>query len=179
MLVAPVQPWDALICLRLPYVSACYSIVGRNTSADVSADPLPPGPNYPCCLWVSIRQICWGSEQIKGPVSFLRRHLRLGETDVLVLWLGRLSFLRGLSQGMFIALSSCTTLQRRLHFVMAGWFPEVRLIKTAIEELLGAMHRTFIHFLDMKTGVVRCCWAAANLFLSLVINPSKPLACRR
>ena len=57
--------------------------------------------------------------------NFLRRHLRLAEKDVLVLWLGRLSFFeKAYPQGMFIALQKAAQrCGRRLHFVMAGWFP--------------------------------------------------------
>ena len=43
----------------------------------------------------------------------------------LVLWLGRLSFFeKAYPQGMFIALQKAAQrCGRRLHFVMAGWFP--------------------------------------------------------
>ena len=109
--------------------------------------------------------------------DFLRRHLRIDEQDVLVLWLGRLSFFeKSYPQSMFIALQKAMqSCGRRLHFVMAGWFPGGESDHSRYKE---AAHfhapNVPVHFLDGKNPeVVRCCWAAADLFLSLVDNPQE------
>ena len=109
--------------------------------------------------------------------NFLRRHLRLAEKDVLVLWLGRLSFFeKAYPQGMFIALQKAAQrCGRRLHFVMAGWFPGGESDHSRYQEV-ARFHAPDVpvHFLDGKNPeVVRCCWAAADLFLSLVDNPQE------
>ena len=109
--------------------------------------------------------------------DFLRRHLRLAEKDVLVLWLGRLSFFeKAYPQGMFIALQKAAQrCGRRLHFVMAGWFPGGESDHSRYQEV-ARFHAPDVpvHFLDGKNPeVVRCCWAAADLFLSLVDNPQE------
>ena len=108
--------------------------------------------------------------------NFLRRHLRLAEHDVLVLWLGRLSFFeKAYPQGMFIALQKAAQrCGRRLHFVMAGWFPGGETDHSLYQEAAQCYAPDVpVHFLDGKNPeVVRCCWAAADLFLSLVDNPS-------
>ena len=109
--------------------------------------------------------------------DFLRRHLRLAEHDVLVLWLGRLSFFeKAYPQGMFIALQKAAhRCGRRLHFVMAGWFPGGESDHSKYQEAaLFHAPDVPVHFLDGKNpDVVRCCWAAADLFLSLVDNPQE------
>ena len=58
---------------------------------------------------------------------------------------------------------------------MAGWFPggdeDHRRYK---EAALYHSPNVNVHFLDGKNSdVVRCCWAAADLFLSLVDNPQE------
>ena len=77
---------------------------------------------------------------------------------------------------MFIALQKASQrCGRRLHFVMAGWFPGGERDHSRYKEAA----RTYapdvpVHFLDGKNSeVVRCCWAAADLFLSLVDNPQE------
>ena len=106
---------------------------------------------------------------------FLRRHLRIAEDDVLVLWLGRLSFFeKAYPQGMFIRLQKAAQrCGRRLHFVMAGWFPGGDSDHRRYQEAARCHAPDVpVHFLDGKNSeVVRCCWAAADLFLSLVDNP--------
>ena len=75
---------------------------------------------------------------------------------------------------MFIALQKAVQRTgQRLHFVMAGWFPggeadHIRYRESAQQHAPDVA----VHFLDGKNpDVVRCCWAAADLFLSLVDNP--------
>ena len=55
----------------------------------------------------------------------LRKRLAVGDDDVLVLWVGRLSYYeKAFPQSMFQAmrLASQQTSQR-LHFALVGWFP--------------------------------------------------------
>ena len=114
----------------------------------------------------------------QGCRDFLRRQLRIAEHEVLVLWLGRLSFFeKAYPQGMFIALQKAAQRSgRRLHFVMAGWFPGGEIDHDLYREAAQCHAPDVpVHFLDGKNPeVVRCCWAASDLFLSLVDNPQKP-----
>ena len=95
----------------------------------------------------------------------------------MVLWLGRLSFFeKAFPQSMFIALQKAAqSCERSLNFVMAGWFPggesDFNLYKEAAQHYSPDVP---VHFLDGKNSdVVRCCWAAADIFLSLVDNPQE------
>ena len=94
-----------------------------------------------------------------------------------MLWLGRLSFFeKAYPQGMFIALQKAARrCGRRLHFVMAGWFPGGETDHSCYEEAARCHAPDVpVHFLDGKNPeVVRCCWAAADVFLSLVDNPQE------
>ena len=77
---------------------------------------------------------------------------------------------------MFIALQkaaqSCSS---RLHFVMAGWFPGGESDhRQYIEAARFHAPDVSVHFLDGRNpDVVRCCWAASDIFLSLVDNPQE------
>lgn len=55
----------------------------------------------------------------------LREELAVGEDDILVLWLGRLSFFeKAAPQPMFRAIEEAArTAGVKVHFAMVGWFP--------------------------------------------------------
>ena len=77
---------------------------------------------------------------------------------------------------MFIALQKAVQrIGRRLHFVMAGWFPGGETDQSGYQEAAKTYAPDVpVHFLDGKNPeVVRCCWAAADIFLSLVDNPQE------
>ena len=106
VLIAPVQPWDALICTS-PAVRECleglldrwHQHLSKRFGGTRALRPqlplLPLGVNQGDLL-----------EQRGDQRSryFLRSHLRVAEQDVLVLWLGRLSFFeKAYPQGMFMS----------------------------------------------------------------------------
>ena len=103
-----------------------------------------------------------------------RGHLRLAEDDVLVLWLGRLSFFEGLPTGYVHCPQSLELCSHRLHFVMAGC-PGGTEDHTRYQEAARRYAPDVsVHFLDGKNpDVVRFCWSAADVFLSLVDNPQE------
>ena len=179
VLVAPVQPWDALICTS-PAVRDCLVnlldrwelCLSQRFGATRSTRPLLP------LVPLGVDQSALLEQRADHRSrNFLRRQLRLGEHDVLVLWLGRLSFFeKAYPQGMFIALQKAAQrCGRNLHFVMAGWFPGGDSDHSLYREAaLRHAPDVPVHFLDGKNPeVVRCCWAAADLFLSLVDNPQE------
>ena len=94
---------------------------------------------------------------------------------------GGCRFLRRPTPGMFIAQKAAQRCGRRLHFVMAGWFPGGDSDHSCYQDAAQCHAPDVpVHFLDGKNPeVVRCCWAAADLFLSLVDNPQETLVSRR
>ena len=179
VLLAPVQPWDALICTS-PSVRDCLEglldrwqeyLCIRFGVASFTRPQLPLVP-------LGVDQSDLLSQRAdQSSRDFLRRHLGLTESDVFVFWLGRLSFFeKAFPQGMFIALQKAFLRSgRRLHFVMAGWFPGGETDHMFYQEVSERYAPDVpVHFLDGKNPeVVRCCWAAADIFLSLVDNPQE------
>ena len=104
----------------------------------------------------------------------LRKRLAVGDDDVLVLWVGRLSYYeKAFPQSMFQAmrLASQQTSQR-LHFALVGWFPggeaEMKLYEQAANQLAPDLNVLVMDGNDPCT--VGQSWAAADVFLSLVDN---------
>ena len=94
VLTAPVQPWDALICTS-PAVRECLEgLLDRWQEHFIqrfgaTRSPRPQLPLLP--LGVDQANLLEQRADQRSR-SFLRSQLRLDESDVLVLWLGRLSF---------------------------------------------------------------------------------------
>ena len=179
VLVAPVQPWDALICTS-PAVRDCLESLLDRWQAHLSrrfGGTRKTRPQLPLLPLGVDQADLLDQRSDKRSRNFLRRHLRIDEQDVLVLWLGRLSFFeKAYPQGMFIALQKAAQrCRRRLHFVMAGWFPGGDADHSYYQEAARFYAPDVsVHFLDGKNPeVVRCCWAASDLFLSLVDNPQE------
>ena len=179
VLIAPVQPWDALICTS-PSVRECLEGLLDQWQEHLlqrfggSSSPRPHLPLLP--LGVDQANLLDQREDQRARL-FLRNYLRVGESDSMVLWLGRLSFFeKAYPQGMFIALQKAALrTPRRIHFVMAGWFPGGESDHSAyLDAAKLYAPDVSVHFLDGKNPeVVRCCWAAADVFLSLVDNPQE------
>jgi D-inositol-3-phosphate glycosyltransferase len=104
----------------------------------------------------------------------LRARLGLAEGDVLVLWVGRLSFYeKSFPQSMLQAVQLASTrTARRLVLALAGWFPnpetDRQLYQQAALELAPDVQVSFIN--GGKPELLSQAWAAADVFLSLVDN---------
>ena len=107
VLVAPVQPWDALICTS-PAVRECLEGLLDRWQAHLSnrfRRNRAPRPQLPLVPLGVDQSHLLQQRADQHSRNYLRRHLRLKEQDVLVLWLGRLSFFeKAYPQGMFISL---------------------------------------------------------------------------
>src|SRR6185369_106494 len=103
----------------------------------------------------------------------LRAQLGLGEGDILVLWVGRLSFFeKAFPQPMFRAVKQAAdATAAKVHFAMSGWFPG-ELARDRYEEA-AQLHAPGVpvHFLDGNDrDQLGDLWAGADIFLSLVDN---------
>ena len=101
VLLAPVQPWDALICTS-PAVRQCLEGLLDRWQAHLSqrfGGTRAPRPQLPLLPLGVNQEALLDQRNDQRSRDFLRRHLRVAEHDVLVLWLGRLSFLKGLPPG--------------------------------------------------------------------------------
>lgn len=175
-MISPVQPWDAIICTS-PSVQAALGTMfaewadylGERYGGSKIVQPqlplLPLGVDAPALAQLADRP---------AVRLAVREELGVAPEDVVVLWVGRLSFFeKAFPQPMFRAVeeAACKT-GTRVHFVMVGWFPEEPRDREAYLEAAHAYAPSVeVHLVDgndrERLGAM---WAGADIFLSLVDN---------
>ena len=174
--VMPVQPWDALICTS-PAVQDMLEIIFDGWTdylAERCRGTPPPRPRLPL-IPLGVDQ---GAMQVLADRpdarATLRTELGVGEDEVLVIWVGRLSFFeKAFPQPMFRAVQEAAEATgKRVHFALAGWFPGGERDKAHYDQVAAAYAPTTpVHFLDGNNReLLGRLWAAGDIFLSLVDN---------
>jgi D-inositol-3-phosphate glycosyltransferase len=175
-LTGPTHPWDAIICTSPSVRDAVAEMfdewgdyLGERTGG--GAPPRPALPVIP--LGVDAQRFADFADRPEARAK-VRAQLGLRDEDVLVLWVGRLSFFeKAFPQAMFQAIQRAAQESGvRLHFAMAGWFPSGDRDRGLYEEA-AKQHApdTPVHFLDGNDRqLVAELWAGADIFTSLVDN---------
>lgn len=172
---APVHPWDAIICTS-PSVRGALAdmfeawgdFLGERTGGTA-----PPRPHLPVVpLGVDGARFASFADRPEARAK-ARGELGLKGDDVLVLWVGRLSFFeKAYPQAMFQAVQRAAKASGvTLHFAMAGWFPGEQ--DRGRYEAAARIHAPDvpIHFLDGNDrNLLGELWAGADIFISLVDN---------
>jgi glycosyltransferase involved in cell wall biosynthesis len=174
-MTAPVQPWDALICTSPAVRQAMQQMF------DAYGDHLgermrgirPPQPQLPV-VPLGVKGETYARLADRPEVrAALRAELGLAEEDVLVLWVGRLSYYeKAFPQPMFRAVQqAATSTGAKVAFVLAGWFPG-EADRSLYEEAARAhAPDVMVRFMDGNdVERVGALWAASDIFLSLVDN---------
>jgi glycosyltransferase involved in cell wall biosynthesis len=174
--LAPVHPWDALICTS-PAVREATQRLFDDWCDHVSerfggtARPTPRLALIP--LGVNAAALASRTDR-PGARDKARAELELGDADILVLWVGRLSFFeKAFPQPMFRAVEEAARITgARVEFVMAGWFPDEATQRPVYEAAARAHAPSVrVRFLDGNDRErLAGLWAAADIFLSLVDN---------
>jgi D-inositol-3-phosphate glycosyltransferase len=179
--LAPVQDWDAMICTSPAVRDALTAMFDRWTdylgerfgggAAAARAATRPRLPVIP--LGVEADALEAQADRPEARAA-LRARLGLGEDDVLVIWVGRLSFFeKAFPQPMFRAVEEARAATgARVVFAMAGWFPNGDTDRQRYEEAARAYAPdTPLHLLDGNDrALLGALWAAGDIFLSLVDN---------
>lgn len=175
--VAPTQPWDALICtspsvqqaMETMFDDWCEFLGERfGTGKRLMRPQLPLIP-------LGVDGPTLGAATARPDVrSAIRAELEIGAEDILVLWVGRLSFFeKAFPQPMMRSVEEAARATgKRVHFAMAGWFPNgadgERMYRQAAEAHAPSVD---FHVIDgndrQRLGAL---WSASDIFLSLVDN---------
>ncbi|MBM85570.1 MAG: glycosyl transferase, group 1 [Rhodospirillaceae bacterium] len=175
-LVAPTQPWDALVCTSTSVRQVVERIIGHGAEylgerfgvAVSNPVRLPVIP-----LGVDCDHYAPGITGADARAS-LRKRLGIENGDVAALFLGRLSFhAKAHPTPMFIAAERAARRwpDGKLHVLLVGQFPN-----HWIEKEFHAAAKRFcevaqVHVLDgSDNDIVHASWRAADLFLSLSDN---------
>jgi len=172
LLLAPLAPWDAVICTSRAVLDATRRLLDgtehylrerfdarrllRPTLAliplGVDCDALAPDP---------AARLAW------------RSRLGIGADDAVVLFVGRLSFhAKANPFAMYRALEAAAgRVPRRLHLIQAGWFSNAAIEREFREGARAICPSVNAIFLDGRQPDVRAgIWHAADLFTSLSDN---------
>jgi len=174
--IAPTEDWDAVVCTSPSIQSAMVRMFeewGDYLGARFGG-PARPRPRLPLLpLGVSGDAVAAAADR---PDARDRRRGLLGAAtqDVVLLWVGRLSFFeKAFPQAMFrAAQEAAEATGARVHFAMVGWFPGGKADEDRYRQAADAYAPdVHLHFLDGNDRlVVNEMWAAADIFISLVDN---------
>lgn len=174
-LAAPTHPWDAIICTS-PSVqdglTRMFDALGEHLAERTGGRP-PPRPALPIVpLGVHGETFRTLADRPQARAE-LRQELGLADDDVLVLWVGRLSFFeKAFPQPMFKAVrQAAEATGAKVVFALAGWFPDAADRERYAEAAAAYAGDVEVRFEDgndrERLGRL---WAAADIFLSLVDN---------
>lgn len=174
--VAPVRPWDAVICTSPSVRDAATRMFDdwADHLADRMAGAPPPRPLLPVIpLGVDRRRMEAQADRPRARAT-LRAELGLADEDILILWVGRLSFFeKAYPQPMFRAVEEAAqSTGARVHFAMAGWFPSGDADRAAYQQAAEAYAPSVRVSFENGNNAERVAdlWAGADIFLSLVDN---------
>jgi starch synthase len=175
LLIAPVQPWDALICTSAAVKSAMARLL--DTWAEYLAQRTGGRPNIEVQLpiiplGVDCDAIAQG-EEAQTNRSRLRQALGIGQDDIVVLFLGRLIFYaKAHPVPLYIALEKAAQLTNaKVHLVQAGWFDDQKEEAPFINSAKTFCPSVNTIFVDGRKPEIRSgIWSVADMFISLADN---------
>ena len=174
--IAPLHPWDALICTS-PSVQSALTVMfdeyGEYLSTRFGGGKIvrPSLPLVP--LGVEASRFAAMADRPAQRAS-RRAAFGLGDDDILVLWVGRLSFFeKAFPQVMLQAAQAAAAKSgAKVCFVQAGWFPGGK----DDEDRYAAAAATYAPSVQVEIAdgndraLLGELWAAADIFISLVDN---------
>jgi len=175
-LIAPVQPWDAVICTSKAVRDAVDAVLDAQTAyLEARLGPVRrTGPQLPV---IPLGVDCDAYTPMPGVRAAWRQRLGIGEQDVAVLFLGRLSFhgkahpvpmYRGLQQALA---KSPLPAGAKLHLIQAGWFANDAIERAFRDGAAAHCPDVVCHFVDGRQPNVRSgIWQAADIYTSLSDN---------
>ncbi|MCX8079195.1 MAG: glycosyltransferase family 4 protein [Geminocystis sp.] len=174
LLLAPVQPWDALVCTSNAAKTAVERILndwgeylGQKFNTTVKFNfQLPVIP-----LGVDTKTYQFNPEYRNR----LRSTLNIAEDDIVILFFGRLIFYaKAHPVPMYLAVEKAVnsaSFKNKIHLIQCGWFEEQRE-EIAFKESAIQFAPSVNHiFLDGRNpGIRQQIWSAADIFISLSDN---------
>lgn len=177
MLSAPVQPWDAVICTSHAVRAMVRDLLESTADFMRARYGVPPGgpvmgPQLPV---IPLGVECDLFMHDAGVRTKWRDSLGIAPEDVVVLFMGRLSFhAKAHPLVMYRALQRVADQMpkgRRLHLIEAGWFANDFIRDAYLTEAARLAPSVVRHVVDGREADIRYqIWNAADIFCSLVDN---------
>jgi alpha-maltose-1-phosphate synthase len=176
-LIAPVQPWDAVICTSKAVHDAVETVIEAQTAYLQTRLGGAVRPSLPQLPVIPLGVDCDAYQTNPALRAEWRQRLGIAARDVAVLFLGRLSFhgkahpvpmYRGLQQALD---RNVLPNGARLHLIQAGWFANDAIERAFRDGAKAHCPDVVCHFLDGRQSEVRNgIWQAADIYTSLSDN---------
>ncbi|OYQ31766.1 hypothetical protein CHU95_21810 [Niveispirillum lacus] len=177
LLISPLESWDALICTTEAVKTMVVRTLTDQAAYLAQRFSLPPSATVtlPQLPVIPLGVDCERFAPRPDLRQSWRERLSIGESDVVVLFMGRLSFhAKAHPMAMYQALQDAVPslpAGARLHLIEAGWFggPHIQeaFARTVPQICPDVVH----HLLDGREPAVRTgIWHAADIFCSLSDN---------
>ena len=175
LLIAPIQPWDAVICTSRAVKTMVERLLGtwsEYLAVRLGAKPavqfrLPVIPLGVDCEAFPQGQVAQETR------SQLRQKLGIGPDDLVVLFVGRLIFnAKAHPVPMYLAMErAAQATNAKVHLIQAGWFEDEQQ-EVAFKNTASVFSPTVNHlFVDGRQPEIRQnIWSVADVFISLADN---------
>ncbi|HEY9793361.1 MAG TPA: glycosyltransferase family 4 protein [Candidatus Obscuribacterales bacterium] len=178
LLVAPVQPWDALICTSASVKTMVTQLSENHSQYLQQHFGLPASPScrvqLPVIpLGVNCDDLDKSAEQRAAARHEWREKLKIPKDAVAFLFVGRLSsYGKAHPVPMFLALEEAAkSASVPIDLILAGWFNSKAMEEDFIAAAREFCPSTIVHIVDGRTPEVRSfIWYAADVFTSLSDN---------
>src|SRR5436853_159558 len=174
-LIAPVQPWDAVICTSKAVRDAVDTVIEAQTAYLQARLGGPVRPSLPQLPVIPLGVDCDAYRPVPALRADWRQRLGIGDADVAVLFLGRLSFhgkahpvpmYRGLQQALSRQPLSAGA---KLHLIQAGWLANDAIELADRYDLEIDNYDRYIGFSSQLVAVDT--GAAAAAYAALIADP--------
>lgn len=175
LLIAPVQPWDALICTSVAVRTTVKRLL--DTWADYLAQRTGGKPNIELKLpiiplGVDCNAFLEGTNA-RNTRKRIRQELGIPQNDIVVLFVGRLCFYaKAHPVPMYLAVESAAQASNaKVHLIQAGWFEDPReelSFKDSAKIFCPSVNTIFVDGRkpEIRSGI----WSVADIFISLADN---------
>lgn len=175
LLIAPIQPWDAIICTSKTVKITIERILG--TWAEYLAQRLnaKPAINFKLPI-IPLGVECEAFPQGQTAQEIrrqLRQQLGISSDDLVVLFVGRLIFhAKAHPVPMYLALErAAQATNAKVHLIQAGWFEDQKqelAFKNAAAVFCPSVNPIFID--GRQPEIRQNIWSVADVFISLADN---------
>lgn len=175
LLIAPVQPWDAVICTSKAVKITIEQLLGNwaeylgqrlgaRPAITIKLPVIPLGVDCEAFLQ---------EQEARETCSRLRQQLGIAPDDLVVLFVGRLIFhAKAHPVPMYLAVEQAAQkTNAKVHLIQAGWFEDQQQ-ESAFKDTASQLSPNINHlFVDGRKPEIRQgIWSVADVFISLADN---------
>jgi glycosyltransferase involved in cell wall biosynthesis len=172
--IEPLMPWDALICTSKSVKNSVDTLYDEYYNILKNRLGITKKPNFETPiipLGVHSNDYNFTDDQINSN----RKSLGINENDIVLLFLGRLSFhAKAHYLPMYLAVNKVKESlpsDVNIHLIQTGWFPNDPVEKMFREDTAKIAPNVKFHFLDgRKPSNKRLSFSVSDIFISLVDN---------